>query len=725
MSGKTPGGIAARAGRWSARHKKTAIIGWLVFVVVALGAGMQFPQKAPEASDQANGESRAAMRIIEDAGFSERAGEMVLVQSKTRTANDPAFKDAVRDVVEKLSVQKHVTNVEAGETSADRHSALVQFEIKGDAEKADTKIAPITRAVEDVASEHRDFAVEQFGGVSSGKQMEERVKQEGQQGQMLSLGLTLLILLVTFGALVAAAVPVVLALTAVGATAGLLGLASQLMPIEGTAYEAIICIGLAVGVDYSLFYVRREREERAAGRDRLDAIEMAAATSGRAVVISGLTVMAAMAGMLLTSNSVFMSMGIATMIVVAVAVLGSITVLPALLAAFGDKLNSGRLPVLGRNRTQARDSRVWGWLTERVMRRPVVAIVVAGGALLALSIPALSMETKVASLEESLPKDLPAMQTYVKIRDAFPSNEALAASVVVKADDVDAKPVQDGIAALQDRVAAGDKLLSGPVGVEYNPAHTVAMLSVGLPSDHDKSLEAVGHLRDDVLPATLDRVPGVQVETAGTAASEVDFHELMSSRTPIVFAFVLGLAFVLLMVSFRSIVIPIKAILLNLLSVGASYGLLKLVFQDGRFESTLGYESNGGVASWLPLFLFVILFGLSMDYHVFILSRVREAWQRGMSSDEAVAKGIKSTAGTISAAAFVMVAVFLTFALQSGVESKELGIGLAFAIFIDATVIRGILLPASMKLLGERNWYLPRRLRWLPKLEHEAAPAAA
>ncbi len=726
MRSNHAGGIAARAGRWSARHKKTAIIGWLVFVLVALGIGMQFPQKSPEASQTANGESRRATQIIEDAGFSERAGEMVLVQSKSLTANAPAFKQAVRDVTQGLSAVTDVTNVQAGQISADRHSSLVQFEIKGDAEKADGKLAPISRAVKQAAGQHPEFAVEQFGAVSSGKQLEARVKKEGQQGQMLSLGITLLILLVTFGALVAATVPVVLALTAVGATAGLLGLASQIMPLEGTAFEAIICIGLAVGVDYSLFYVRREREERAAGRDRIDAIEIAAATSGRAVVISGLTVMAAMAGMLLTGNSTFMSMGLATMIVVAVAVLGSITVLPALLAAFGDKLNAGRLPFIGRKNAQARDSRTWGWIADRVMRRPVVAIVVAGGALLALSVPALQMETKVASLEESLPKDLPAMQTYTKIQKAFPSQETLAATVVVKAADVDAKPVQDGIAALQDRVRAGDPLLTGPVGVEYNPGHTVALLSVGLPSNHDESLKAVEHLRDDVLPVTLDRTSGVQAEVSGTAAGEVDFKEQMSSRTPIVFAFVLGLAFLLLMVSFRSIVIPIKAIVLNLLSVGASYGLLTLIFQDGRFENTLGYESNGGVASWLPLFLFVILFGLSMDYHVFILSRVREAWKNGMRSDEAVAKGIKTTAGTISAAAFVMVAVFLTFALQSGVESKELGVGLAFAIFIDATIIRGILLPASMKLLGDWNWYLPRWLRWLPTLEHEApAPKQA
>jgi RND superfamily putative drug exporter len=298
----------------------------------------------------------------------------------------------------------------------------------------------------------------------------------------------------------------------------------------------------------------------------------------------------------------------------------------------------------------------------------------------------------------------------------------LSATVAVEAKDVDAPQVQAGIKALQAKVATDDQLI-GPVGVEVNPDHTVALLHVGVPKGHEAGTEAVKHLRGDVLPATLDRVGGVQAEVTGAAAGELDFHELMAKRTPIVFAFVLGLAFILLMVSFRSIVIPIKAILLNLLSVSASYGLLTVVFQEGRFEDLLGYQSNGGIASWLPLFLFVILFGLSMDYHVFILSRVRELWAGGMSSEEAVSKGIRSTAGTITSAAIVMVAVFATFALQSGIETKELGVGLAFAVLIDATIIRGVLLPASMKLLGDWNWYLPRPLQWLPKLDHGTSPA--
>jgi RND superfamily putative drug exporter len=569
-----------------------------------------------------------------------------------------------------------------------------------------------------VAAAHKDVSIGEFGDASVTKELDDSQKAEQSRSQMLSLVATLLILLVTFGALLAAAVPVVLALTAVVGTAGLVGVASQLVPADSVTLQVVTLVGLAVGVDYSLFYIRREREERAAGRSKLAALDMAAATSGRAVLISGLTVMIAMAGMFLTGNATFMGMGLGTILVVAVAVLGSISVLPAILAAFGDRINKGRIPLL-RRRSQARDSRAWGWLVERVMRRPVVAVVLAGGALLALSIPALGMQTKLSGTED-LPKDLATIQTYHKVQKAFPA-EAAPATVVVKADDIDAPRVQQAIAGFKKAVA-DDNELPGTVDTEVNPAHTAAILSVGLPGSGSgaEGTEAVKHLREDVLPATLDRA-GITAEVSGQAAAEADFNSLMKTKTPIVFAFVLGLAFLLLLVTFRSIVIPIKAIVLNLLSVGAAYGLLTVLFQDGHAEKVLGFESNGAITSWLPLFLFVILFGLSMDYHVFILSRVREAWQRGMSTEKAVAHGIRTTAGTVTAAALVMVIVFAMFATESGLEMKELGVGLAAAILIDATIIRGVLLPATMKLLGKWNWYLPRWLQWLPELDHEGA----
>ncbi len=389
-------------------------------------------------------------------------------------------------------------------------------------------------------------------------------------------------------------------------------------------------------------------------------------------------------------------MGIATILVIAVAVIGSLTVLPAVLAGMGDKLEKGRLPFIGKRQSQARESRMWGWLTDRVMRRPKLAIIVAGGALVALTIPAFGMQTKLPGIE-SYDKSQPVIQTYLKVQEAFPS-EADYATVVVKAADVNAPAVKTAIADLK------------PTNVEINPAGTVARADVALAGSgvDDKAMQSLEHLREDVIPAAFEGTHAT-ADVTGAAAGTTDFNQVMRDRTPIVFAFVLGLSFLLLLATFRSIVIPIKAILLNLLSVGASYGLLTLVFQD----------SDTAIVSWLPLFLFVILFGLSMDYHVFILSRVREAWKGGMSTADAVSHGIKTTAGTITSAAIIMVAVFAEFATQSGLEMQQMGVGLAFAIFVDATIIRGVLLPASMKLLNDWNWYLPRWLQWLPEFDIE------
>ena len=696
MSLPKPKGIAARAGHWSARHRKTAIFGWLAFILIAFFVGGSLGQKTPTDAQRMDGETRRAETILADAGFPKKTGEMVLVQSKTKTVDDAAFKATVDDVAASVGKHRTVANVSTDTVSKDGHSVLVQFDLKGDPETAVDRVQPILDTTSQVAARHKGIAVEQFGNASMTKQLDDAAKAEEGNSQFMSFGVTLLILALTFGALVAAAVPVVLALTAVLGTSGVIALVSQALPIDDIAMPAIILIGLAVGVDYSLFYIRREREERAKGAGKLEAIDIAAATSGRAVLISGLTVMAAMAGMLLTGNSIFISMGIATILVIAVAVIGSLTVLPAVLAGMGDKLEKGRLPFIGKRQSQARESRMWGWMTDRVMRRPKLAIIVAGGALVALTIPAFGMQTKLPGIE-SYDKSQPVIQTYLKVQDAFPS-EADYATVVVKAGDVNAAAVKTAIADLE------------PTNVEINPAGTVARVDVALAGSgvDDKAMQSLEHLREDVIPAAFEGTHAT-ADVTGAAAGTADFNQVMHERTPIVFAFVLGLSFLLLLATFRSIVIPIKAILLNLLSVGASYGLLTLVFQD----------SDTAIVSWLPLFLFVILFGLSMDYHIFILSRVREAWKSGLSTSDAVSHGIKTTAGTITSAAIIMVAVFAEFATQSGLEMQQMGVGLAFAIFVDATIIRGVLLPASMKLLNDWNWYLPRWLQWLPEFDIE------
>jgi uncharacterized membrane protein YdfJ with MMPL/SSD domain len=722
----TPRGIAARAGHWSAAHRKTAIFGWLAFVLVALFVGMSAGAKTPPASHKFDGESRKAEQVLADAGYKIPAGEMVLVQSKTATAADPAFRDAVADVKRTVSRQAAVRRVTGTSVSKDRHSELVQFDIKGDADKAVDKIGPVVAAVDGATARHRALSIRQFGSASADKAVEKSLGKDFQKAETLSLPLTLVILFAAFGALVAAGVPLLLGLTAVMGTMGIVTGLSHVLEMTDQG-SLILLVGLAVGVDYSLFYLRREREERAAGADSATALQTAAATSGKAVLVSGLTVVIAMAGMFMTGDLEFTSMAVGTIIVVAMAVVGSLTVLPATLAALGDRVNKGRIPFLGRRRKVARESRVWGAVIDRVMRHPKASIALSAGLLLALSIPALSMHPKQSGVD-ALPKDIPVVQTYKAVQKAFPS-QADTQTVVVSAADVTAPPVQRAIRDLQAR-AAHDQQVVGPITQQVNPDRTVTRLDVGLPGEPSsrQSQDALKHLRDDLLPATVRQVDGVTANVTGSAASTADFNQIMKTKTPLVFAFVLGLAFLLLMATFRSIVIPIKAILLNLLSVGAAYGVVTAVFQFGWGEKLLGFQSNQGVANWLPLFLFVILFGLSMDYHVFILSRVRELVQRGMSTDEAVAAGIKSTASTVTAAAVVMVAVFAVFATLGMLDMKEMGVGLAAAILIDATIVRGVLLPATMKLLGKWNWYLPKRLHWLPELRHgepDPVPAAA
>ncbi len=437
------------------------------------------------------------------------------------------------------------------------------------------------------------------------------------------------------------------------------------------------------------------------------------------MLVSGFTVMVAMAGMFLAGSATFTSFAVATILVVAVSVIGSLTVLPALLSKLGDKVEKGRVPFIARRRHRTHgESRVWGAILNRVLRRPVVSVVIAGGLLIALAVPALSLHT-INTGAQGLPRSLPIMQTYDRIQAAFPGGPQPAV-VAVQADDVTAPAVQQGIADME-REALASGQMSQPVDVTVNPSKTLAVVNIPMQGDGTDaaSERALATLRDDVIPSTVGPLDGVETNVTGMTAGSKDFNDAMKSNLPLVFAFVLGLAFLLLLVTFRSIVVPIKAIVLNLLSVGAAYGVLKLVFQDGHGEGLLGFESMGGITAWLPLFLFVILFGLSMDYHVFIISRIREAVDRGMTTDEAVAHGIKQTAGVVTSAAIVMVAVFSIFGSLSMIEFKQMGVGLAVAVLIDATIVRGVMLPAAMKLLGEWNWYLPKRLDWLPKISHE------
>ena len=722
---QTKGNIAGRAGHWSARHRKTAIFGWLAFVLIAIVAGQAAGMKETS-DDNGPGESGRAGEVAERAFPDKDAEEQVLVQKKSSGVSEGEFRASIVEVATKLERTEHVRDVtspldrgNAGQLSPDGRSALVTFRVAGDGDVSVERVDKPAAVVDAVQMAHPDLRVEQFGEASIEKALNDTQGEDFKRAETLSLPITLLILVVAFGAIVAAGIPVILALSAVAGTLGIVNLVSHVVPIDDNVSSVLLLIGLAVGVDYSLFYLRREREERAKGRSPREALDIAAATSGRAVLVSGFTVMIAMAGMYLAGDTTFISFGTGTILVVAVAMIGSLTVLPAILAALGDRVEKGRVPGLRRLKGDG-ESRVWGVIVDRVMTRPKIAVALSAGLLVAMTLPVLGMKTELPGYE-TFSRDIPEVQTYDRIQAAFPGGPA-PSEIVVQADDVSDPAVVGGIKAMTGKAIA-DGVASEPVDVRVSRDSSVAIVSLPLAGNatDDKAYAALADLRDEVVPATIGKVDGVEASVGGPTASTKDFNALMSSRIGIVFAFVLILAFVLLLVTFRSLVIPIKAIVLNLLSVGAAYGVLVAVFQWGWGESLLAFESNGAVTAWLPLFLFVILFGLSMDYHVFILSRIREAVDRGMTTDEAVAHGIKSTAGVVTSAAVVMVAVFSIFATLSSLDMKQMGVGLAAAILIDATIVRGVPLPATMKLLGRWNWWLPRRLEFLPQLRHEAA----
>jgi len=728
--------LAARMGRWSAAHWKTATFGWLAFVVVAFGlAGLA----GTRTIDQTTGPGESGrMNAILEAGFRQPASEHVLVQSRSDRVGTAAFDAAIADVVARLSSEADVADLRSplepgneAQISEDGRSALVAFEIRGGKEDAADRIDPILETVAAAQRAHPGFTIGEFGDASAEKAVVASYEDDLGKAGTLSLPITLLVLVLTFGSLVAAGIPLLLALTAVFATFGLVALSSLVLPVALQAPAMVLLIGLAVGVDYSMFYLKRERQERAAGRSERSALEVAAATSGRSVLISGLTVIVAMAGMFLTGDPTFASLALATILVVAVAVLGSLTVLPALLSRLGDKVDRGRIPFVSRLRRDDGEGRFWGAIVDRVLRRPRLSAALSAGMLLALAAPALQLRL-AAEGPESFPESLEVVAVYERMQEAFPGS-ALPANVVVEAPSVRTPEMQAAIAELKRRALASGQAFE-PITVDVNGAGTVASITVPIAGNGTDAASNASFrlLRKELVPETVGALPDTVAGVTGQTASWRDQADELRSNLPPVVAFVLLFAFGLMLVAFRSLVIAAKAIALNLLSVAAAYGVLVLVFQHGFGEGLLGVSAANGIDAVVPLLLFVILFGLSMDYHVFILSRIRETFDRGRSMDDAVSHGIKSTAGIVTSAAIVMVAVFAIFATLSWPFSKQFGVGLAAAILIDATIVRAVLLPATMKLLGDWNWYLPKWLQWLPTLEHgesptdpDAAPASA
>ncbi len=713
--------VAARMGRWSAAHWKTATFGWLAFVVVAVALGGLVGMRNVDPDAPGPGQSGRMDRILDD-GFRRPAGESVLRQSRSLHVGDPAFRAAVDDVIARVSALPAAQHVHRGATAAGGRAGLVDFEIRGDRTTAVDRIQPVLDAVAAARRAHPGVSIGEFGDASAQSAVETAYGNDLGRAGVLSLPVTLIVLALTFGALVAAGIPLLLAITAVVATFGLIAVPSHVLPVAFQAPAMVLLIGLAVGVDYSMFYLRRARQERAAGRSPEAALHAAAATSGRSVLISGLTVMTAMAGMLLTGDQTFASLGFATILVVAVAVLGSLTVLPALLSRLGDGVDRLRVPLVGRRRGRDGQERICAAIVERVLRRPALSAALATGVLLALAIPALQLRLAPQGVE-SFPKSLAVIKTYERMQRAFPGS-ALPADVVVKAPSVRTPRMRRALAELERRALASGRAYR-PISVAVNRKGTVADITVPIAGNGTDaaSRAAFDVLRDSIVPQTVGAVAGAEAGVTGRTAQWHDqAAELRSNLAPVV-GFVLVFAFGLMLVAFRSIVVAVKAIVLNLLSVAAAYGVLVLVFQHGVGRGLLGGGAADGIEAVVPLLLFVILFGLSMDYHVFVLSRIRETFDRGEEMDEAVRQGIASTAGVVTSAAAVMVLVFAVFATLSMPFFKQFGIGLAAAILIDATIVRAVLLPAAMKLLGDWNWYLPRWLDWLPRLDAGEPPA--
>jgi putative drug exporter of the RND superfamily len=709
MTRTSRGPIVERVAGWSARHRKTAVFGWLLLVVAAVLIGQRLGTTNLNSYDP--GQAGKAERVLALPVVQQPDSEAILIQGRTSGqtyATDPEIRLAVRQVVAALrALPKAAADIESPLNARgliSGRSALVTFNVAGNPNNDDQAVVPAANAVAALQARHPGITIEEAGGATLDRATSNLTSQDFHKAEITSIPVSLILLLIVFGALVAAGIPLLLAGTAVISAISLLAIPSRWLPIGGTTSSIVLLVGMAVGIDYSLFYLRRTREERAAGHDTHDALRIAARTSGRAIGVSGLTVMISLAGLFLTGIDVFSGVAVGTILVVGIAVLGSLTFLPAILSLLRSGTDRGRIPFLGRRRTAARESRFWGALARAVVRRPLAWGGLAAVALLALAVPTLSLHLEDAGIHD-LPTSVPVVRSLDAIQQAFPGGPA-PAYVVVTGQDLGGAQVADAVAALHREVAVTHGAIREPISTEMFGHDQVLIVSVPLAGagTDTTSNNALATLRTQVLPDTFGKVPGVNYAVAGLTAGNHDFDAQLASRVPWVFAFVLGLAFLLLGTTFRSAYIPALSIGLNLLSVGAAYGLMVLIFQDGYLHATLGFTSYGGITPWLPLFMFVLLFGLSMDYHVFILSRIRELRLGGASSRDAITSGIARSAGVVTSAAVIMVAVFSIFATLSMIEFKMFGVAMAIAVLLDATVVRGVLLPAGLALLGDRIW---------------------
>jgi RND superfamily putative drug exporter len=679
-----------RVARWSATHPWRAVALWLVFVAACVAVGNLAGLRQQSDLDSTIGQSGRAAHWLHDAHLEGRDTENVLITARSGSLDAAAAHAAVDAVTSRMSHLNQIARVGSPATSPNRQAVTVEVALRKDADVE--KVVDATAAVQSMFPALR---VEEVGGKSLNAAVNDQVASDLSSAATFSLPVTLVILLIAFGAIVAAGVPVLLALSAVGAATGLSSLVSHLLPDSGSTSSMILLMGMAVGIDYSLFYVKRARAERHAGRSKLEAIEIAAETSGHAVLVSGLAVIVSMCGLFLAADLTFASLAVGSIIVVAVAVLGSLTVLPALLMLLGRRIDRPRVPILWRWTMHDREPRLWPALLRPALNKPGRTLLVSVLALLALALPALGLNLASDSAK-SLPTSIAEKQSYDRLNAAFPNHQTNA-QIAVKAPAAQSGAVGGALTGLAGKLADDPHFVGRPK-IRTSANGTVHVLEVDAPFDGESAAARAGvqSLRTTLVPDAVRAIPGAQWAVGGETASNMDVDQHASDRLPWVIAFVVLLTMLIMGVVFRSVVIAFVTAAVNLLSVGAAFGVLTLVFQHSWAEGLLGFHSTGAVINWIPLFTFAVLFGLSMDYHVFVLSHIREAAAGGLSTRDAVRAGVVRSAGTVTSAAIVMVSVFAIFASLHMVEMKELGFGLAVAVLIDALVVRGVVLPALL-----------------------------
>ncbi len=696
--------VPTRAARWSATHPWRAILGWLAFVAVATSLAAAVPTVAASDEDYRLGGSGRAAALVSEAGLDAPPTETVLITGPTTTGAastlGPDADAAAADLRRRLADLPEVTGVGEPVRSGAGSALLLEARLVAGTED----VAGLQRATAAVAAAHPGLRLSQAGDLSLGEGINARVASDLRSAEVFTLPVTLALMLLAFGALIGAGIPVLLAATSVAATIGISAPLSYLVHAEDSVTSMIVLIGMAVGVDYTLFYLKREREERAKGRTTLDAVEIAAQTSGHAILVSGTAVIVSMAGLYAVGSATFNSLASGAIVVVAVAVLGSITVLPALLVKLGRWVDRPRVPLLWRLNARIGQGGISRRVLAPVVRRPGLALGTSVAVVGLLAFPALGLKIHSANLQ-TLPDDIPEVATLLRVAEEFPA-QGTTATVVVRAGADEAGAVRLALGGIEAAALASGRfadLGADPVTVAADGRTTVLRLAMPYDETDPAVDDAVRLLRDGLAPAALGPPDGAWAVGGGPAES-LDFADRQTQRMPVVIGIVLLLTLVMMAVAFRSAVVALLSTALNLLSVGVAFGILRLGFQEGWLAGPLDFTSPGFVIDWIPLFVMVVLVGLSMDYHVFVLSRVRERVAAGVPARQAVERGISDTAGVITSAAAVMISVFAIFATLSMLEMKMMGVGLAAAILVDATLIRLVMLPAALVLLGERVW---------------------